>query len=976
MKHHLTIGGTLILAVLPLIAGEQAAEEHVRKATAHWTRMEITGAIAEWEAALKADPENRAAKDALAKLEPVFAKTDQFLDVLEALLDKGHIKEVEDAIGRWNPPYTSRDQQARALVVQGRVALARGHSADALTDFASAETAAETAGVRQRAVLGKGKALCREAATRPQGLELLQQLARDAQGTPLAADVMWALVQARETKRSDRITALRAYLNDFPETPRKAEVHLALASLVAREQGGPGRASLEELLAAFGAATGLDDKMTAASRILQAIQTLTDHDTLSWLGERLTQLPPTWEAANPPLELAALAYRRLVSTSRDRQAIAAAQSFLAATDKLLAEAPTDARRPRWRKLAAEALLMEGQLLLVAGRELEALKALDRASGAYQAILRDGDRAAGTTLLRIGRILESRGRPDGAAHHYTLVARAFAADVLGAQSLWRLAEVYRDLLDRPLDAIATLQGYHDLYPPSFRIPTTAKGRILKLGYPDVAGFQATHGLKVDGILGPKTLEALRVDEENFREILPQTARRSAVAGKAVHDRIFGIAQKLRERGRFREAVRAYQVFLSMYPGHRLGDDALLAVARIFRENDLWREAAAAYDRMIVDYPNGNNTTHAYLEAAYCRECLGEWEEAEELYDLFIKKFPHFWRTNEARKKLAALRKLIRYAELVGEEKLPDAKMADARYEMGRLLYKEMDNRQKAVELFADVANRFAKTYHGPDARYSAGVCLLHEQNFAEARDAFDKLAAGHPESRLADDARFWVGHTYEYQARALGKLDYAKIILKKRSAEEADKLRADLELRRLFWPDARDAAPGWHRPHPDILRAGETREKVRDGLHQAIQAYRRVVAEHRLGDMAQKALLRIGAIYSTYLDDPDKAIEAYRELLEKYPGSPEAVDAQFAVGRHYLENDDLTKAEKAVTLFLTSFPNHAKAADALLDLAECHRRQKEWVKTLDDYQSFLNRYPSSPKAGRVREEIEWVKKYRF
>jgi TolA-binding protein len=460
------------------------------------------------------------------------------------------------------------------------------------------------------------------------------------------------------------------------------------------------------------------------------------------------------------------------------------------------------------------------------------------------------------------------------------------------------------------------------------------------------------------------------------VLPAGAERQTVRGRLVHAEVYGLARDLEARGRLREAVRAYQSFLSMYPGHRLGDNALLNVARILRRGDLFAEAAAAYDRLIADYPKGDVTSHAYLEAAYCWECLGDWKRAEELYDMYLKKFPRYRRAGEARTKREAVRKVIKYADLLSEGGLPAAKSADAMYEMGRLLYKKMNNRQKASEVFVRVAESYPKTYHGPDARFTAGVCMLHEQNFESAREQFAALVRDYPQSRLADDAQFWIGHTLEYQARALGRLDGGLIVLRRRSAAEADRLRGDLELRRLFSPPAAAPAAGWHRPHPDLFKSGRVRERVLGGLKQAVAAYRLVVDRHRLGDMAQKALLRTGVIYSSYLNDPDRAVEVYRELLEKYPGSPEAVDAQYAVGEHYLENGELAKAEKAVTQFLTSFPNHSRAADALLLLAECHRRQRKWVKALDDYQSYLARYPASSRAAQIREEVAWLKKYRF
>jgi TolA-binding protein len=521
----------------------------------------------------------------------------------------------------------------------------------------------------------------------------------------------------------------------------------------------------------------------------------------------------------------------------------------------------------------------------------------------------------------------------------------------------------------------LERYHDLYPPFFRLPTEAEDRIRRLGYAGVGAFQAAHGLKADGILGKKTLEALAHEEENFREILPAVPVRETVQGRFVHDVLFQIAQGLEARGRFREAVRAYQVFLSLYPGHQHSEDALLSIARIFRANDLFAEAASAYSRLMEDYPNGDKTSQAYLEAAGCRELLGEWKAAADHYELYLKKFPNYAGVKDAQCKLAAVRKVMHHADLLADG-LPPGKKASALYEMGQVVYKELGSLPKAVGIFAEVADQFPKSYQGPDARFSQGVCLLREGNFALAREAFERLLKDYPDSRLADDARFWIAHTWEYQARAIGRLDFRRVVLKKRSVAEASALRADLDLRRRYVPKAATEGPAWHNPHPDLLKEGQVRDRVREDLVRAVAEYRRVVADHATGDMAQKALLRIGAVSSDYLHDAEKAIEAYRMLLERYPGSTEAVDAQFAVGRHSLKKGDFMAAEKAIAQFLAGFPNHAKAAEALLDLADCHSARKEWQKALDDYQSFLSRWPDSPRAAEVREKAEWIRRYRF
>lgn len=846
----------------------------------------------------------------------------------------------------------------------------------ALAHFVRAERLAPKGLTREKSLLGIASTLLAFKERRREGLEKLRELAATTKHPEISSEVDWELAMWSMGSVDDSIADCRAYLKKHPESTHRAEAHERLAHLLEQQLGYAGRAVLEQLVASWERPRGFL-KITEISRKIERTVIRIDRpDDLVWLAETLNRLPPRWEAPFPALELTARAYERAASISQGENAIKAARDFQATVGKLVTEGPNDERKDRWRHLEGQAVLMEGQLLLRAGNPVEALTVFARASGLYRAQLERGQTGAGQPLLRIGRILESRRRPDGAAYHYRLVAEMLVTDKLGAEALYRLARVYLDRLDQPLKAIETLRRYHDLYPPTFRIPSSADERITRLGYPDVVSFQAAQGLKVDGVMGPKSLAALVAEEENFREILPARRPSSAIQGKMVHETIFQIARDLEERSRYREAARAYQTFLGMYPGNRRADDALLSLARIFRGLDLFEEAAAAYERLMEDYPQGDQTSHAYIEAAFCYEGLSAWKKAEALYDLYLKKFPRYNRAGEARKNLAAARKLIRYAELVEDDRLSPSKMADARYEMGRLLYHEIGNRRKAAEVFTEVADRFPESYQGPDARYTAGTCLLHEENFERARASFRRLIETYPESRLADDALYWIGHTHEYQARALGKLDEHYIVLKKRSAEEGDKLRADLDLRRVFHPDAQAGAAAWHDPHPDVLTAGSHHEKVRDGIHRAIKAYRETAENHPLGDMAQKALLRVGALYTDYLKNPDKAIDAYRALLEKYPGSAEAVNAQYEVGRHFLEADDLPQAEKSITLFLASFPNHPKAADALLNLAECHRRQKEWLKALDGYQSFVNRYPRSNNVKTVQEEIAWIKKYRF
>jgi len=148
------------------------------------------------------------------------------------------------------------------------------------------------------------------------------------------------------------------------------------------------------------------------------------------------------------------------------------------------------------------------------------------------------------------------------------------------------------------------------------------------------------------------------------------------------------------------------------------------------------------------------------------------------------------------------------------------------------------------------------------------------------------------------------------------------------------------------------------------------------LLQAVRAYRKVVDEFKMGDMAGAALHRIGVIYTQYLKDPEKGFEAYQELLAHYPGTKEAVDALYRVGAYYVENRKFDEAVKAYRQFIYNYSGDPRVEDAMLAIARCHMEQKAWDKALDAYQSYVSKFPRGKHAGFASAQITWIRTYHY
>jgi len=565
-------------------------------------------------------------------------------------------------------------------------------------------------------------------------------------------------------------------------------------------------------------------------------------------------------------------------------------------------------------------------------------------------------------MEIGRLLEATRQWELAAGLYGQIATRYAHMAAGRDALLRIAEVQERHLGAPLAALETLATYSARYPAELPYRELDVGkRLRQLGYANIFDFQKRNGLEPDGVFGPATRRKLEELEESFALIKHPSKGQGSLRGEFVHPRVFRIARRLEAEeaeGHSRQAVVAYRLFLNLFPTKREADDALLAVARIFARSLLFEEALGAYQELMDAFPKGDKTR--------CLENLGRWEKARELYELYVKKFPRYRHVALCRSRMPLLDQICQYAEFIRDNpKSPKA--PEAQYQLAALLYKEFKNHTRAAIEFEKVAERWPGHVRAPDALYTAGVAQLYAENFPEARRLFARLVEKYPDCRLADDAQFWIGHSHEYAARALGRLDERRVVLRRRGLKARSELLADLDLRRIYNPEARPgpqvAEGAWGGDTLGVLASGSRRDRVNADLGRAIRAYRQVVARFKMGDMAGKALVRIATIYSKYLKDQDKAVAAFQELLEDYPGSKEAVGALFEVGGYHMRKGNYQQASAFYRKFAFNYPRDRRVED-------------DWGKALDACKSYLNRFPKGRHAEFVSEQAAWIRMYHF
>ncbi len=114
---------------------------------------------------------------------------------------------------------------------------------------------------------------------------------------------------------------------------------------------------------------------------------------------------------------------------------------------------------------------------------------------------------------------------------------------------------------------------------------------------------------------------------------------------------------------------------------------------------------------------------------------------------------------------------------------------------------------------------------------------------------------------------------------------------------------------------------------------------------------------------------------------EDAEETFKRIMEDYPLSPQAVEAQLIIADLYYTTQRYEDAGAYYTTFYTFHPTHPKASYALFQKGMSHfkevltidRDQTSTRKALFAFQDLVAGYPDSPYTAKAREMISFLRR---
>ncbi len=151
------------------------------------------------------------------------------------------------------------------------------------------------------------------------------------------------------------------------------------------------------------------------------------------------------------------------------------------------------------------------------------------------------------------------------------------------------------------------------------------------------------------------------------------------------------------------------------------------------------------------------------------------------------------------------------------------------------------------------------------------------------------------------------------------------------------------------------------PGSSALRTGENLVAQKD-YPGAIAAYQSIVDAKPGTPEALQAQLAIGKLFIDRMSQPAEGIKAHEALIAAAPESDEAAEAYYELGMHYYRQKDFKASQTQFDAVVNNFPQLELSHNAQLMLAKSFEEANDFEQAVEVFDNFANRNPRSERAA--------------
>ena len=301
--------------------------------------------------------------------------------------------------------------------------------------------------------------------------------------------------------------------------------------------------------------------------------------------------------------------------------------------------------------------------------------------------------------------------------------------------------------------------------------------------------------------------------------------------------------------------------------------------------------------------------------------------------------------------------------LGFAAVPMMQTSDARLEECRAIIAQSSDSDQLARAYLEIGIIMS---FSPDSAPPEGI------------NALQKVISEYPQSRWADDARWYLGKAYLFSLHNESKAISAyQIALDKYQSVRFERLSE------MTGKPPTHPYPSKGRNHLTTSMLKREIEKLKTAATQrtALEAQIQTVSD------PQNAVTLYFALAEAYrsLSNFPQAVKTYGQIIQRFPTQKEAAQAQFEMGEvyfkdkiaffdalHYASLSDLLKrltyeeAAKQYQEVVQNYPESEYAPQAMYRIGESYLQIGEYVKAKEACEGLIKKYSESPYAAKARE----------
>jgi tol-pal system protein YbgF len=115
-----------------------------------------------------------------------------------------------------------------------------------------------------------------------------------------------------------------------------------------------------------------------------------------------------------------------------------------------------------------------------------------------------------------------------------------------------------------------------------------------------------------------------------------------------------AFNLLKAGRYDQAAKSFQTFLTDYPASKFADNAQYWLGESYYVTRNFDNAMREFEKLVAEHPDSQKLSHALLKVGYIHDELGQKEKAREVLTELTKSYPNSTAAGLATKRLERMR----------------------------------------------------------------------------------------------------------------------------------------------------------------------------------------------------------------------------------------------------------------------------------------------------------------------------------